>query len=136
MAVGLATGLRNARLDQITAKIDLGAAAGKLRIYNSPRPATGGTITSTLLAELVFSDPSAGAAAGGTLTMNAITQDSMADNSGTALWARVIDSDGNFVADMSVTAVGGGGDVQLNSTTIVAGGVVQVNSATFTDGNA
>ena len=71
MTLGLATTLRNARLDQITAAIDAGTA-GLLRIYDGSRPATGGAAT-TLLAELTLSDPSSGAAAGGVLTFSAIT---------------------------------------------------------------
>ena len=63
MTLGLATTLRNARLDQITTAIDAGTA-GLLRIYDGSRPATGGAAT-TLLAELTLSDPSSGAAAAG-----------------------------------------------------------------------
>lgn len=132
MTIGMVATLRNARLDAITTKIDAGAAAGKLRIYDGVRPATGGAAT-TLLAELTFSDPSAPGAALGVLTFSAITQDAAADATGTATWARVVDSDGNVVMDLSVSTAGA--DLNLNTTSIVAGAVVSVTSAVITEGN-
>jgi len=132
MTVGFLTALRNARLDAITTKLDAGSGAGKLRIYNGTRPATGGAAT-TLLAELTLSDPSSAAAANGVLTMSAITQDSSADATGTATWARMVDSDGNFVLDCSVgTSLT---DIVLNTAAIVASAIVTITSAVFTEGN-
>lgn len=133
MAVAFVAALRNARLDAITAKMDAGAGPAKLRIYNGSRPATGGAAT-TLLAELTLADPSAPAASGGVLTLNAIVQDSAADATGTATWARIVDSDGNFVMDCSVAAAGS--DINLNTVAIVAAAIVSITSAVFTEGNA
>lgn len=136
MAIGFSTALRNSRLDAITAAIDAGAGAGTLKIYTGTRPSTGGAITSqVLLGTLTFSDPSAPAASGGVLTFNSITQDASADATGTAAWARVADSTGAFVMDMSVTATGGGGDIELNTTAVTSGGPISVTSATITEGN-
>lgn len=133
MAVAFATTLRNARLDAIKTAIDAGAGPGLLRIYNGTRPATGGAAT-TLLAELTLSDPSAGAASGGVLTLSAITADSSANATGTATWARIVDSAGNFVMDLSVGT--SGADLNLNSVEIQAGAQVSVTSATITEANA
>lgn len=135
MTVGIVTTARNAMLDALNARINLGAGAGMLRIYDGTRPATGGAAT-TLLAELTLSDPAAPAAASGVLTLSSITQDASANASGTATWFRIVDSDGNAVLDGSVTATGGGGDLQLVTTTIVATQPVQVTSFTITAGNA
>lgn len=137
MAIGYATTLRTNRMTQVVNAIDAGASTGKLRLYTTPRPATGAAITTqTLLAELAFADP-CGTVTNGVLTFSALTDDSNADASGIAVWARVVDSDGNFVMDMSVTATGGGGDIELNSTAIVAGGLVQGTATrTITEGNA
>lgn len=132
MTVGFVTALRNARLDAITAKMDAGSGPGKLRIYDGARPATGGAAT-TLLAELTLSDPSAPAAAAGVLTLNAITSDASADNTGTATWGRIVDSDNNFVMDCSVGT--SGTDIILNTASIVAAAVVAITSAVFTEGN-
>lgn len=133
MALALVEALRNARLDEITAKIDAGTGAGKLRIYDGTRPATGGTAT-TLLAELTLNDPSFPAAASGQMTANAITDDSSADATGTATWFRIVDSDNNFVLDGDVGT--SGSDLNLNSTSITAGVTVEVTSLVLTEGNA
>lgn len=132
MAIGYATTLRNARLDQVTTAIDAGVSAAFLRIYDGTRPATGGAVT-TLLAELTLSDPSAGAAAAGVLTLNAITADSAANATGTATWARIVTSAGTFVLDCSVGTAGT--DIILNTVSIVINAQVSVTSATLTEGN-
>ena len=90
MTLGFATGLRNARADAITT---FAGGSCFFRLYSGTRPATGGTVT-TLLAELVCNATFAPAASGGVLTLNAITIDASADNSGTATWFRIVKSDG------------------------------------------
>jgi len=131
MAAGYSTLLRNGQLDQITSKI---GASGLLRLYNGTRPATGGTAT-TLLSEHALSATFAPAASGGVLSANAIGTDSSADNSGTATWARIVTSGGTQVIDISVSATGGGGDLQLNTVTVVAGQPVSITALTITAGN-
>jgi len=133
MAIGLSTTARNARLTALITAIDAGSGPGVLSIYSGTRPATGGTAT-TLLAELTLSDP-CGTVSGGVLTFNAITQDSSANASGTASWARIVDSDAAFVLDLGVGTAGSGMEIILNTTTIVAGGPVGITSASLTEGN-
>jgi hypothetical protein len=131
MTVGFVTGVRNARADAITT---FAGNSGKLRIYSGTRPATGGTAT-TLLAELTCNATFAPSASGGVLTLNAITQDSSADATGTATWARLLKSDGTtIVLDCSVGT--SGADINLNTTSIVTGAAVSVTSAVLTEGNA
>lgn len=130
MALGYATGVRNAKLDAITTFAGNGA---KLRIYSGSRPATGGTAT-TLLAELTCGTPFASASASGVLTLSTITNDASADATGTATWFRIVKSDGTtHVMDGNVGT--SGSDLNLNTTSIVAGGPVAVSSFTITDGN-
>ena len=132
MALAYVTALRNARLDAITTKIDAGAGAGLLRIYDGTRPATGGAAT-TLLAELTFSDPSSAAAASGVLTASAITQDSSANATGTASWFRVVDSTAASVMDGNVGT--SGSDLNLTTVSITATQPVSVTSFVITEGN-
>lgn len=131
MTLGLATTLRNARLDQITTAIDAGTA-GLLRIYDGARPATGGAVTN-LLAELTLSDPSSGAAAAGVLTFSAITADPAANATGTATWFRIVTSAAAFVLDGSVGTAGE--DINFNTAAIVTGANVAVTALVFTEGN-
>lgn len=130
MALALSTTLRNARLDAITTAV---GASGLVRIYDGTRPASGGAAT-TLLAELTCSATFAAAASGGVLTVNAVTQDSSANATGTATWFRVVTSGGTFVIDGSVGT--SGSDLNLNTTSIVTGAAVSITSFTITEANA
>lgn len=130
MTIGMSPALRNARLDAITTAA---GANAKLRLYSGTRPATGGTAT-TLLAEMTCGATLAPAASGGVLTLNAITSDSSADASGTAIWARLVKSDNTFVMDMDVGT--SGADLNMNSNVISAGAAVAITGATLTEANA
>jgi len=135
MALGFTVTARNNRLDELTALIDA-AAAGLFRIYDGTRPANADTAVSgqTLLAELTLSAASFPAASGGSMTANAITDDSSANATGTASWFRITDSAGNAVVDGDVGT--SGSDLNLNTTAISAGVAVSVSSLVLTDGNA
>jgi hypothetical protein len=118
-------------LNAIKTDIDSGGAAGKVRIYSGSMPADPDTAaTGTLLAELPLSYP-CGTIGSGTLTFSSITQDSAADNSGTAGYFRVLTSANTSIFDGDVSATGGGGMLQLNTTSIVAGGPVLITSMTI-----
>lgn len=125
--------LRNNMLNEITAYIDQGAGAGVLRIYDGVQPATCGTATN-VLAELTMSDPSAASASSGVWTASAISDDTSANATGTATWARVFDDSTTCVMDMDAGT--GSESLVLNSASITAGQNVSVTSFTITAGNA
>lgn len=129
--VRYAASARNAILDQVRTLIDAGSSGGTIKIYTGTQPATGDTALSgnTLLGTLTFTDPAAPPATGGLLTFSAIAQDASADNSGTATFARIQDSNGVNVFDCDVGTSGAA--INLNTTTITAGGPIQITS--FTD---
>lgn len=132
MTTGYSTTLRNSQLDAITTAV---GNAGKLAIYDGTRPATGGTAT-TKLAEFTLGTPFSGAASSASLspTLPSNTNGLVA---GTATWFRITTSGGTFVIDGSVTATGGGGDLQLNTTSIVTGtNNVAITAFTISRGNA
>lgn len=137
MALGFTAVLQRNRLDEITALIDAGTGAGLLRIYDGTRPTNADTAVGaqTLLAELTFSATSFPAATGtpGSMSANAITDDSSANATGTASWFRVVDSAGNAVMDGDVGTAGS--DLNLNSTAIQSGITVSVTNMTLTAGN-
>ena len=118
----------NAQADALSDLLD----NGYLRIYDGTQPANANTAITTqvLLAELRFNATAAPAASSGVLTMNSITQDSSADNTGTATWFRALKSDGSTVVfDGSVGT--SGCDLNLGSTSITSGASVAVTSMTF-----
>ncbi len=134
MAIGISPTVRSTMATAILSALDAGAGAGKIRLYSGARPAMGGSPT-TQLAELTLSKP-AGTVSNGVLTFAAITPDSSADATGTATWARIVDGAGATVVDASVTATGGGGDIQINSTAISIGQKVSCSSAAIVVGGA
>lgn len=130
MALAYSSTLRNARMDAITTAA---GASALLRIYDGTRPATGGTAT-TLLAELTCNATFAPGASGGVLTLNAITQDSSANATGTATWFRIVKSDGTtFVLDGNVGT--SGSDLNMTTTSIVSTQPVSVSSFVITEAN-
>lgn len=133
MALSFSTTLRNARADAITTTA---GNSGKLRIYSGTRPANvAASITGTLLAELTCNATFAPSASSGVLTLNAITQDSTADATGTATHFRLFKSDGTTaVIDGDVGT--SGSDLNLNTTSIVANAIVSVTSFVITEANA
>lgn len=135
--VRIATDTRNARLNALRDKIDAGSGAGTLKVYTGTQPANAnaGLSGNTLLGTLTFTDPCAPDASSGVLTFSAITQDTAADATGTATWARIADSDGNTVFDCDVggTLETTTGTIQLNTTGIVIGGPIQISSFTLTE---
>ena len=119
----------NAEADALSVLLD----NGYLRIYDGTQPANADTAisTQTLLAELRFNADAAPSAVAGVLTFNAITQDSNANNTGTASWFRALKSDGSTVMfDGSVGT--SGSDLNIATTAIVAGAIVGVTSFVYT----
>lgn len=120
---------RNELLDALTDN----ANSGKLRIYSGTRPTNADTALSgnTLLAELTMNATSAGSASGGVWTANAIASDSSADATGTASFARLLQSDGTTaLADFSVGT--SGTEVVISTTSIVATAVISCSAMTIT----
>jgi hypothetical protein len=139
MALKISTAARNAAADAIVDLIDAGGP-GVLRIYGDTQPATPDTAvtTETLLAEFTLSNPAFGAAATGVATLDvtpALTDVGIATD--TATWFRFLTAaeaagDGQGIVDGTVSATGGGGDLELNTTSISTGVNVEVTGGTIT----
>ncbi len=123
--------IRNTMLDSLNTSMNAGAGAALIRIYSGTQPANANTALSgnTLLATLTCTDPAAASASAGTLTFSTITEDSAADATGTASFARIVDSGGtNVVFDCDVGT--SGATINLNTVSIVTGGPVRITSFT------
>lgn len=132
MTVSASTTLRNARNDAITTALGNGSL---INVYSGTRPANvAASITGTLLGTMTGGTPFAPASSAGVLTANTITQDSSADNTGTASHYRHWQSNGT-TGVMDGTAATSGQDMTLNTTSIVAGGPISCSSYVLTDGN-
>lgn len=133
MQITLSTDCKDAVLNALKAKIDGGGAAGYIELYTGAKPAGPATaITSQVkLGTLVLSYP-CGSVASGALTFSAITQDLLADATGTATWARVYDSTGAAKIDVDATVTGGSGFMQMNTTSVIINGPILINSCVIT----
>lgn len=131
MSVKLSATARTAMADAIVTAVGTSAV---IKIYTGAQPANvAAAATGTVLAQLTGNASQFGTTASGVLTVSAITQDSSADNTGTAGWVRVFKSDGTTaVIDGTVTATGGGGELELTTTSIVTGQPVSISSLSFT----
>ena len=121
MAVTHPAATRTAIADFVVDQLDLNTPPGKLVLQTS-----GGTTVSTL----TFANPAFGAAAAGVATANPIVADTNAVG-GVVTKAELRQGNATPIVLCSVTATGGGGDIQLNSTTISAGQQVSITSLTY-----
>lgn len=129
MTTGYNTTLRNSQLDAITTFV---GSAGKLRIYDGARPATGGAAT-TLLAEFTLGSPFAPAASAGVLTAT-LPANTTGVAAGTATWFRITKADGTTVAIDGSAGISGT-DLILNTATVSIGVAVSVTAFTISRGN-
>lgn len=136
MAIQLSTTVRNARLDAIETAI---STSPTLEIRTGAAPADCATADSgTVLATLTLPSDwmaAAGASTAGAKEIAGTWQDLSADATGTAAHFRIKQSTTCHLQG-TVTATGGGGDMEVSSTSFVTGQSFTVNTFTLTDGNA
>lgn len=135
MALQFSVAVRNARLDQVESAIGTNAV---LKIFSGAAPANCAAANSgTLLASMALPADWMGAAASGAKSLIGTWQDASADATGTAGHWRLCSSDGATVgAQGTITATGGGGDIELSAVAIVAGQSITITAETLTEGNA
>lgn len=135
MAIKASVTVRNARLDAIETAIGTSAIM-KLRTGAVPTniaDADAGTVVATIN---LPSDWMA-AASSGTKVQSGTWQDLSADAAGTVGHFRIYASDGTTQhIQGTVTATGGGGDMEINNTVVALGQQITVTGFTWTEGNA
>lgn len=134
MALQLSVATQNARLDAIETTIGVSAV---LKIRTGAVPANCAAADSgTVLATLSLPSDWMAAAASGSKAKSGTWQDASADATGTAAHFRLYASDGTTChAQGTVTATGGGGDMEVDNTSFAAGQSFTVTTFTITDGN-
>ncbi len=126
MALTLSTAARNAAADAVVDLLD----AGTTNTYPALKIAT--AAFGATLATIDFTDATAfGASASGTATAGTMADDTSA-SAGTAAVFECVDQDNTRVFEGTVTATGGGGDIELSSVSIGAGDTVSITSLTYT----
>jgi hypothetical protein len=137
MAIQFNVATRDARLDQIES---LNGTSCSLEIRTGSPPATCATAgTGTILATINLPSDWMTAASSGSKSINGTWTDASADNTGTAGYFRVYNSQAtknNTTCFIQGTVGTSGTDMIVNSTSFVAGNSFTVNTFTLTDGNA
>ncbi len=125
MPITLTTNTRDVATNSIVDLIDLGTTnpTGSINIYTSG--------LTTLLVTLNFSSPAYANSLNGVATGNPIANGT-AVTSGTAAIFTVVNRDGVEIFRGTVTATGGGGDIELSSVSIATSQTVSIASSTFT----
>jgi hypothetical protein len=129
MASGWSTAAVQARLQATINLMEAGATGPKVLIYTAARPAEGAAITTqTLLATITFATSIFDSWG----TDEAILIDPanvVCVGAGSANWARLVDSDNNFICDMDCGLVGSGAEIEFDDLTVYVGGTLQTASA-------
>lgn len=135
MTIQLSTTVRNARLDVIESTI---GTSPILRIRTGAQPANcAASRSGTVLATVNLPSDWMQAASGGSKALSGTWQDASADASGTAAHFEIMDSTGTTChMQGSVSATGGGGDLQVDNVVFAAGQQVTVTAFSLTDANA
>ena len=135
MSIQLSVAVRNARLDAIETTI---GTSPILRIRTGAPPASCATADSgTILAEMTLPSDWMAAASSGSKAKSGTWQDTSGNAAGTAAHYRIYDSAGTTCHEQgTVTATGGGGDMELDNTSIAVGQQVTITTYSRTDANA
>lgn len=130
MSLSQSQGFNEAGLTGRLAYLDQGSGNARIRVYSGSRPTPGGTPSGTLLFEIGLTKP-AGVVASNALTLSAAATETLGLATGTAAWGRVINGNGDWCIDGSVSEAGGGGEFIVSTVNVYFGGSVSLMSAVF-----
>lgn len=135
MTLQYSVAVRNAQLDAFETTV---GASAIMKIRTGSAPSDCATADSgTVLATLNLPSDWMAAASSGSKTLNGTWEDSSADDTGTAGHFRIYANDGTTChAQGTITAAGGGGDLELVNTSIASGQAIVISTFTLTAGNA
>ena len=127
--LGFATARRTSRGELLAGWLD----GGEIRVYDGTRPASADTAvsTQTLLVTFEIADPS------GTVTNGVFTGTNpavaMIAETGTAAWARIVDSSAGTICDVDVGVTNSGAVIELDNLSLVEGGYCTITSFVLTE---
>ena len=134
MATTYAPTTENNRLDEVTADA---STAAFFQTWDGALPATAATAPAgALLASCAMTNPIAGVAVSGVLTLSAITDDSSANATGTPTFCRIATTEtGTATGIAQIDAAVGSGSVNFNASITVSANVSITASGTITPGS-
>jgi len=121
MALTLSTAAKNGSVDGVTALVDGGTtnATGDIVIKDA---------SSNILVTIDLQNPAFATAASGSASANGLPLSGTVSVAGTAASFDLRDRDNAVVFSGTVTATGGGGDMELSNTTLAVNDTVSLNS--------
>lgn len=128
MAERMNTAAQNRQVDSIGDDLN----SGTLKIYTGSQPASGNDAASGTLLVTINLPADAMAAAASGIAAKSGTWSGVAVTDGTAGWFRIANSGATRNYDGSVTAVAGGGDIELDDVSILTGQTVLISTFTVT----
>lgn len=120
---------KNALLDG-TVSLDTMFGGGTLTLRSGAAPGAGNAATGAVLATFAITSTTWAPASNGQRALTATLTDVSADANGIAAHFRL--ANGTYVLEGTISAIGGGGDMELITTTIVATQPIDLTSVTFT----
>lgn len=125
----LAAASRNAACNALVDRADAGSGAGYIEVRTGSAPASADdAATGTLLLTFTLADPAFGDAASGIATGASLPRTAVAVATGTAGWARLLDSDAAKIADLTVGT--SASDIEISNTSIITGRTVNLTALT------
>lgn len=127
----LAAAGRNAACNGLVDLADAGAGAGYIQVRTGSAPSSADDAASgTLLVTFTLADPAFGDASAGVASGASLPRTGVAVATGTAGWARMLDSADNKIMDLTVGT--SGTDLVLSSTSITLGVTVTLTALAVT----
>lgn len=133
MTIQLSVRARNARLESVEASMGAGPT---LRLRSGAPPAnTAAARSGTIIATLVLPADFMADAANGAKALAGVWQDLAADNAGTIGHFEIEGTGAVIDMQGTVTATGGGGDLEVNNTVVNQGQQIDITAFTWNDPN-
>ncbi len=135
MALQFSIALRNGLLSDLAARIGV---ASQLKMFTGPVPANAAAPDSgTVLATVEVPDTPFAAPVNGAMAKAGDWSDGAADAGGTLGHFRIYEDAGvTPLFQGTITATGGGGDMEVDNTVVALGQTITINTLTLTAGNA
>lgn len=127
MAISINTAFGNHILDGFDAAFN----SGTLEIRSGAAPGADNAAAGVVLATIALPADALATAAARSKAKSGTWQDVAADATGVAAHFRLTGNAGAYVVEGTVSATGGGGDLQLDTTSLVAGQPVTITAFTF-----
>jgi len=134
MSLTYTSDVKNARAQALVNQIDAGSSQASIILYTGSAPIDVGVITTELpLVTLTLPKPCYASIVNGVISLNVIPEQ-MVQATGAAGFARLLNGDGDAIADMTVGVNGSGEDIELPTVDLIQGSYIRITAGQITEG--